>query len=192
MQSALKRLEAKPLPSFVMSLLALAMLFLATPTTSHASGPIASAGTCIVAAIPVVFGLYDSLRHSDFVTVGMLHYRCSGSPSRLSIGLTAGGSGSFKYRRMGRGKEKINYNLYLDAANTEVWGDGTGGSQMYNVSFPPGDTEVTIPIYGRLFGNQNVSAGGYQDDVSVVATYREPSRRIAEGPRRRFKCRRGD
>ena len=74
-------------------------------------------------------------------------------------------------RRMGRGKKAIVYNLYLDAAGTQVWGDGTGGSQRYIVDSPASGNEMSIPVYGRLFGGQNASAGNYQDNVSVVVSY---------------------
>jgi spore coat protein U-like protein len=36
---------------------------------------------------------------------------------------------------------------------------------------PTSESDVDIPIYGRVFGDQNASAGNYQDDVSVVVTY---------------------
>jgi len=126
---------------------------------------------CEVAATPVAFGMYDPLRHKEAATVGMLRYRCSGTHKRLTIGLTTGESGSFRMRRMGRGSKAIVYNLYLDAAGTQVWGDGTGGSQAYIVNSPADGNEVSIPVYGRLFGDQNASAGNYQDNVSVVVSY---------------------
>jgi spore coat protein U-like protein len=164
---------SKPgLPRLIAIILSTALaLFLGVPAGGDASGFFTSAGACTVTAMPIVFGQYDPLRHQDFVTAGMLQYRCSGSPRRLTIGLTAGESGSFKRRRMGHGKDRIIYNLYLDAANTQVWGDGTGGSQAYSVNSPPPNTEVSIPVYGRVFGDQRASAGTYQDNISVVATY---------------------
>jgi spore coat protein U-like protein len=174
MRQAMKRLWVGFAPSLVMII-----LFLATPTVTHAAGhvavgaagPIASSGQCMVAATPVAFGMYDPLLHQDGVTVGMLHYRCSGTPKRLTIGLTTGDSSSFRARRLGRGSNAIKYNLYLDAACTQIWGDGTGGSQTYIVNSPSSGSEVSIPVYGRLFGDRNASAGNYHDNVSVVVTY---------------------
>ena len=164
---------SKPeLPRLLAAILGTALaLLLAVPAGGDTSGFFTSAGACTVAAMPMVFGQYDPLRHQDFVTVGMLQYRCSGTPRRLTIGLTAGKSGSFKRRRMGHGKDGIIYNLYLDAANTQVWGDGTSGFQAYSVNSPPPNTEVSIPVYGRVFADQKASAGTYQDNVSVVVAY---------------------
>jgi spore coat protein U-like protein len=155
------------------------VLALAIPSLTHAAGhvavgaagPVASSGMCEVAATPVAFGMYDPLLHQDGVTVGMLHYRCIGTPKRLTIGLTAGESASFRARKLGHGRNAIEYNLYLDAACTQIWGDGTGGSQTYIVNSPPSGNEVSIPVYGRLFGDRNASAGNYHDNVSVVVAY---------------------
>jgi spore coat protein U-like protein len=152
-------------------LISASSILVAGPAGGGASGFFTSPGACSVAAMPIAFGPYDGLRHQDFVTAGMLHYRCSSSPRRLIIGLTSGQSGSFRRRRMGDGEDRIAYNLYLDAANTRVWGDGTGGSQAYSVAYPPANVEVPVPIYGRLFADQRAAAGIYQDSVSVVATY---------------------
>jgi spore coat protein U-like protein len=165
MHETMRRFRARFVPSVVMLI-----LVLASSTVTHASGPVSS-GMCEVAATPVAFGTYDPLRQKEAATVGMLRYRCSGTHKRLTIGLTTVESGSFRMRRMGRGKTAIVYNLYLDAAGTQVWGDGTGGSQRYIVNSPASGNEVSIPVYGRLFGGQNASAGNYQDNVSVVVNY---------------------
>jgi spore coat protein U-like protein len=167
MHQTMRRLQSRFLLSVIMTI----TLTLTLPTVIHASGPVTSSGFCEVAATPVAFGTYDPLRHRDAATVGMLHYRCSGARKRLTIGLTTGVSGSFKARHIGQGKNAIEYNLYLDAAGTQVWGDGTGGSQAYIVNSPVSGNEVSIPVYGRLFGDQNASAGNYQDSVSVVVSY---------------------
>jgi spore coat protein U-like protein len=147
------------------------MMVLAAPPDAHAAGPTFSSGLCTVATTPLAFGKYDPLEHQDGVTVSMLHYRCFGTHKRLTISLTTGESGSFRARKMRWGKDAIVYNLYLDAAGTQVWGDGTGGSQAYVVNSPSSGSDVSIPVYGRLFGAQNDSAGNYHDNVSVLVTY---------------------
>lgn len=165
MHETIRRFPSTFLATFVM------MLVVAAPTVARASGPALQNGLCEVAATPVAFGIYDPLRQKRAATVGIVRYRCFGTHKRLIIGLTTGESGSFRMRRMGRGEKAIVYNLYLDAAGTQVWGDGTGGSQAYIVNSPAAGNEVSIPVYGRLFGDQNASAGSYQDDVSVILTY---------------------
>jgi spore coat protein U-like protein len=147
------------------------MMVLAAASLTQAAGPTISSGLCTVAATPLAFGKYDPLGHQDGVTVSMLHYRCFGTHKRLTISLMTGESGSFRARKMRWGKDEIVYNLYLDAAGTQVWGDGTGGSQAYIVNSPSSGSDVSIPVYGRLFGDQNDSAGNYHDDVSVLVSY---------------------
>ena len=66
-----------------------------------------------------------------------------------------------------RSGEPHNYNLYLNAACTQVWGNGTSGTVTHSafttILFP-----TAVPIYARLFPLQNVTVGCYSD--SVVAT----------------------
>lgn len=150
---------------------ALIVLLLAVPSLANGAGAVASSAACMVAVTPLAFGTYDPLRHNTVASVGLLRYRCFGTHSRLIIGLTAGQFGSFRARSMVRGRDAIKYNLYLDASGTQVWGDGTGGTQTYIVNSPPSESDVSVPIYGRLFGNQNGSAGNYRDNVSVIVGF---------------------
>jgi spore coat protein U-like protein len=166
MHRALSEMRMKVGPVAIMLLLSVVV-----PSVSRAGSQIGSTGHCAVAATPIAFGTYAPLTHRDDVSVGMLHYRCDGRPMRLIIALTTGKSGSYRYRQMGRGLHAIKYNLYLDAARTEVWGDGTRGSHAYIVNSPISGTEVSIPIYGLIFGAQSAAAGNYDDDVSVIVTY---------------------
>jgi len=166
MQKSVSRLSFRSALFAVMIILAFA-----TPILAHAAGPTISSGLCTVSATPLAFGRYDPLGRHDGLTVSMLHYRCFGTHKRLTIGLTTGQSGSFRARRMRRGKDAVVYNLYLDAAGTQVWGDGSGGSQAYVVNSPSSGIDVSIPVYGRLFGDHNDSAGDYHDNVSVLVTF---------------------
>ena len=83
------------------------------------------------------------------------------------VQLGTGSAGSFNPRTMRRSGEPLNYNLYLNAARTQVWGNGTSGtathSALATILFP-----TVVPIYARLFPLQNVTVGSYSD--SVVAT----------------------
>lgn len=60
--------------------------------------------------------------------------------------------------------ENLGYNLYSDSAGTQIWGDGSGGSQAQASANPPNST-VTLAIYGRIPAGQDVSAGLYPDNV---------------------------
>jgi spore coat protein U-like protein len=158
---------ARGLSKRIVSWLVMAVVCAAAPAAANGG----LLGSCMVDATPIAFGRYNPLGHADLPSVAMLHYRCFGSVKRLEIGLTPGISGSLRTRTMRRGKEVLKYNLYLDAAGSQVWGDGTGGSRTYTVNSPASGNSVSIPVFGRVFGSQNDSAGGYHDDVSIVVRY---------------------
>lgn len=46
--------------------------------------------------------------------------------------LGAGLSGKFNNRQMTNGRSILHYNLYLDSALSQIWGDGSGGSSVVN------------------------------------------------------------
>jgi spore coat protein U-like protein len=64
----------------------------------------------------------------------------------------------------------LQYNLYLDAARTAIWGDGTGGTQSYTTASPPSGTQV-VTIYGRIVAGQDVAAGGFADTVTAIVNF---------------------
>jgi spore coat protein U-like protein len=70
------------------------------------------------------------------------------------------------------GSSHLNYNLYLDSAYTQIWGDGTGGTvtKSDNIGGLLGSS-ISYTVYGRLPGGQNVPAGVYSDTVFVTVIY---------------------
>ena len=53
----------------------------------------------------------------------------------------------------------LEYNIYLDATHQTVWGNGVGGTEVYIDLNPPLETPVIVPVFGRIFGRQDVAAG---------------------------------
>ena len=130
----------------------------------------AEANRCIVSVTPVQFGVYNPLLPGDMRTTGIVTYNCTQSRP-ISISLTRGAA-SFYDRGMGQGLSALTYNLYLDAAGTMIWGDGSGGSQVYRDPAPPPDTNVSVPIYGRVPARQRqVHVGVVDDALSVTINY---------------------
>jgi spore coat protein U-like protein len=71
-----------------------------------------------------------------------------------------------------KGSDALYYNLYIDAARTAVWGDGSGPGQIVTASFPAvSRTAKIFNIYGRVVALQNVAAGPYRDSIAVTVTY---------------------
>jgi len=64
--------------------------------------------------------------------------------------------------------QTLGYQLYQDAARTQVW--GTGSLAKIVTNFPL--TTQTYPVYARLFAVTPLpTAGTYTDTVTVTLTY---------------------
>jgi spore coat protein U-like protein len=114
------------------------------------------------------FGVYDPLSTTPTDSSSTISYRCpKGQP--VQIALDAGLAGSFAARALTLGGERLLYNLYLDAARTMVWGDGTGGSRAGPgvVTHGAGGT-TTVYVFGRVPAGQDVVAGTYGDTIRVT------------------------
>ncbi|MEQ9888208.1 Csu type fimbrial protein [Pectobacterium zantedeschiae] len=79
-----------------------------------------------------------------------------------------GGSSTQRYLKNAAGTRLLAYQLYRDAARTQVW--GTGGLALSIVSFPA--TSQTYTVYARYFGGTPLPpAGVYTDNVTVNLIY---------------------
>ena len=88
------------------------------------------------------------------------------------ITLDRGGAQSFQARRMVKGSEPLFYNLYLDAARTVIWGDGSAGTQAFFARNPLGNNQdITVPLYGRIPARQDRSIGAYSDTIIVTLSF---------------------
>jgi spore coat protein U-like protein len=73
------------------------------------------------------------------------------------------------------GTNRLNYNLYYDAAFTQIRGDGTGGTQTggasLTVSSGARTASTTSVIYGRIPAAQSPNPGTYSDTILVTINY---------------------
>lgn len=143
-----------------------------------------AAQDCTVSATPVAFGVYDPVESTTPLDgVGQITVDCRGNFVFFQVSLSAGGSGSYAAREMTSGPNTLQYNLYLDAARTIIFGDGSGGSQnnwcvtgfTFNRcvgSNPPGPTRrAVLPFYGRVPAGQDPAVGFYSDVVQVEIVF---------------------
>jgi spore coat protein U-like protein len=147
-----------------------------------AAGLLASAGakaeTCSVSAGGVAFGIYDPLAPAPLDSTSTVQVTCtSDRPPAVTyeIRLDTGQAGSFAPRIMTNGVSQLTYNLYIDAARSAVWGDGTGGTAVvtadYNLT-PPGSTQTdSYTVYGRVPAGQVVTVGSYLDTIIVTLVF---------------------
>ncbi|MFT4020359.1 MAG: spore coat protein U domain-containing protein [Acinetobacter sp.] len=84
-----------------------------------------------------------------------------------SIRIDGGVNSQNGIRRMSNGTDYINYELYQNAAMTDVWGINT------DISQGGGNGSVqSYPIYGKIpVQSSKVSSGAYSDTVTVYLTY---------------------
>jgi spore coat protein U-like protein len=122
---------------------------------------------------PIVFGNYDPIVGSSVDAQSQVSFRCGKSNARsilVQISLGTGAAATFN-RRMSGGRDLLRYNVYLDAARNIIWGDGTGGTQVFKESVPPNNKLVTVPVFGRVFSGQDVAADAYSDHLVVTLDF---------------------
>jgi spore coat protein U-like protein len=127
-----------------------------------------SALGCTVSTTSLDFGSINPLIAADTKSVATVTVSCSALTS-YSMSLSAGSGGSFLQRTMRSGANQLFYQIYSDAANSTVWGDGSGGSSVVNASAAaPGTTTYA---YGRVPHQQTAVPGTYADSIVVTITY---------------------
>jgi spore coat protein U-like protein len=122
----------------------------------------AARAVCWIATTGPAFGPYDPLSPAPVDAAGSVQYVCS-TPSKVSF--STGSSGNFASRAMQGAQGALMYNLFVDAARTQIWGDGTAGTVLPTV---PAGLFRSVPVYGRVPARQNVAAGSYSDSLVVT------------------------
>lgn len=129
----------------------------------------AQGSPCSVSATGVAFGNYDVLNASPLDSTGSVTYQCN-SLRIVRVDLSQGSSGSYNLRQMRRGAEILNYNLFLEAARTTIWGNGSGSTGRVTAIVFPGIPR-TSTVYGRVLPLQNAVVGLYSDSLVVTVSF---------------------
>ncbi len=130
----------------------------------------AEANLCRLNVTPLRFGKYNPFVPGVARGNGSITYNCTTS-SPISIGLEHGISASPLTRVMTQGPTPLAYNLYLDAACTMIWGNGTDGTQMFRDPAPAPNSNITVPIYGCIPAGQRSSVLGIYGDNFIVTIH---------------------
>jgi spore coat protein U-like protein len=133
---------------------------------------------CDILLNPVVFGNFKGERID---VRGGVRLTCEGSGNNnpLAVALSQGVSNSFITRRMVNVLElgsnaRLEYNLYIDAVRTTIWGDGAGETrrQLAQLDFQGGrPTQVEFDIFARLERQPLPVPGLYVDQIVVTVTF---------------------
>lgn len=126
-------------------------------------------GCSINTASGVSFGNYDALEATPLDQTGSITFQCGVLyVGTVTVDLSRGNSGTYAYREMRKGVHSLRYNLYLDAARSQIWGNGTQGSSRYGPVLPLLGSPRTLTIFGRIPAQQASPVGVYSE--TIVAT----------------------
>ncbi len=129
-------------------------------------------GTCTASATGVSFGTYNLLSPTPLTSTGTITVNCSNAlvfgSTTVTISLSTGQSGTYTTRSLGTG---FSYNLYQNAAYTQIWGDGSGGSTTYSGTISQQQTSFTATVYGQIPALQNPAPGSYSDTITATVNY---------------------
>lgn len=126
---------------------------------------------CQISAPSFRFGNYDPSSPFPLDSVGEIGIACPpGTAYMVSLDAGSNSGEVFHPRRMrGPDGRTLDYNFYVDAPGTQVWGDGAGGTSV-RPGVASGNWGYVI-VYGRMPAHQNVSAGSYDDQVVVTVEW---------------------
>lgn len=129
---------------------------------------------CRVTVVAMNFGVYMPMSSAHVDVNGQVGVRCQAQPGSFTVSIGPGGSGDQLARTLSNGSgDFIAYNMYRNAARTEIWGDGTPPtfvvSGVRNSQGRP--TFYNYTIYGRMFSGQTPNPGVYVDNVMVTVLF---------------------
>jgi spore coat protein U-like protein len=129
---------------------------------------------CSVSATGVNFGAYDVFVATPYDSTGTVTVTCDQAPPvdvTITIG-PSGTSGGFIPRQMrsSSSPDRLNYNLFVNAGRSTVWGDGAAGTSTVFLKNVKKNRPTVTTIYGRIPPGQDVSVGSYFDSLTVTIT----------------------
>lgn len=166
--------------------LRLALVFLSASFWSlaaHAAPP-----ACTLSTTGLAFGTYIPTSGNAVTANGSINFSCTytGAGFTANLTISAGNSGSYTTRTLKMGAQSLNYNIYVNAADTEIFGgasgNGAAGTWYYYLCYPgrpvncnggggQSGAPYVAPMYGLLPAGQDVSAGTYSDTIVVTLTF---------------------
>jgi len=81
------------------------------------------------------------------------------------------GGGTFATRTLSSGGSTLDFNLYRDAAYSQVWGDGTGATFTVAGTGSGLLTSNNITVYGQIPISQDKPVGTYTSLITVTVSY---------------------
>lgn len=126
--------------------------------------------SCTISVNDLNFGAVSDLTPSiSGSTTGSV--TCSGiAPVSVSFDAGTGGTSTLAARQMDDGTNTLDYNLYRDAANTEILGDGSGGT--FTIDFTSTGGADAFDVYALTEPGQNPKPPGtYSSTITATVTF---------------------
>ena len=132
--------------------------------------------SCTVTISNVSFGFYRPSNTTPNDSTGTATVYCQrGSKATYTLKMSVGSIPSTGARTLSAGAKTLNYDIYLDSARTQKWGDGTNGTVFVRdtMNIPNEKTGRTFvyPIYGRIPPGQKQNLGSYLDSITATLNY---------------------
>jgi spore coat protein U-like protein len=124
---------------------------------------------CNITATNVAFAAAGLLT-SALTATGSISAQCTNGDA-FEIALNGGTSGSVSARTMLRsgGGGSVGYQLYLDAAHANPWGDGTSGTSM--ATGTGSGVAQALTVYGRVPTQATPAPGSYSDTITATISF---------------------
>ncbi|HEX9206610.1 MAG TPA: spore coat U domain-containing protein [Steroidobacteraceae bacterium] len=147
------------------------------------AGPALAGADCSITAASANFGTYDALLAQPDDSTASVTVTCNYvPPGATNVAYTVSASNGFNgtsatTRAMASGTSRLSYNVYVDAARSQVLGTGTGGTVVAQGSMTigpgigNGTRTATHTFYGRVPQAQDTAPGAYSDTLVLTLTY---------------------
>jgi len=118
---------------------------------------------------PVGFGAYNVFsKLPNNSGIGSVTIDCNGfGAPNMAVALGTGQSGTYSFRAMNNGANRLIYNIYTSASRTIIWGDGSGGSSALFVL----QNGATLSLFGQIPEGQDAGVGIYTDTITVTVNF---------------------
>ncbi|MDQ6799485.1 MAG: spore coat U domain-containing protein [Acidobacteriota bacterium] len=128
---------------------------------------------CRMTLTPLTFGNYDPLGSNasqQLDATATLSLTCTrNSIATIAIDQGQNPAGGNLTRRLAAGDQRLDYEIYRDAARTETWSVGTNAVRY--VSAAGVSSTNQLMVYGRIPSGQEVAAGSYNDVVTATVDF---------------------
>jgi spore coat protein U-like protein len=133
--------------------------------------PTGAYAACSASVANISFGNVDVLAGAAVDVTGSMSLSCSAltgtnpGSRRFCISIGAGLISSGSQRQLAKIGDRLDFDLYKDSARTQLWGSwqtgfNTAGLQINFTTNSSGNITASVPIYARLFANQQTADTG--------------------------------